>query len=60
MLPVTDEGSVSGQTRDPLEWFPFAMFDPLLDSTTLDTGLGAAGLVQWWVPPGQTLPASSS
>jgi hypothetical protein len=35
--------SVSGQARDPLEWFPFAMLDPLLDSTTLDTGLVLRG-----------------
>jgi hypothetical protein len=60
MRSVTYEGSVSGQVRDPLEWFPFAKLDPLLDYATLDTGLGAAGLVRGWVPPGQTLPVSSS
>jgi hypothetical protein len=57
--PVTYGGSVSGQVRDPLEWFRFGSPDPLSNSAMPDLGLGAVGFVRGRVLLGQTLPFSS-
>jgi hypothetical protein len=43
MWPITYDNSVSGQARDPLEWFHFGTLDLLSGSTTLGPGLGPAG-----------------
>lgn len=59
MRPVTYGGSVSGQVRDPLEWFRFGSPGPLSNSAMPDLGLGAVGFVRGRVLLGQTLPFSS-
>jgi hypothetical protein len=52
MRPIIYDRSVSGQTRDPLEWFSFGTPDPLSDSATLDLELGVVWFVQGQVLPG--------
>jgi hypothetical protein len=43
MWPVNYGGPVSGQARDPLEWFPLGSSVPLSGFATLNPGLGARG-----------------
>jgi hypothetical protein len=52
MRTIIYDGSVLGQTWDPLEWFPFNTPVPLSGSATPDLGLDAAGFICGWVLPG--------
>jgi hypothetical protein len=58
MQSVTYNGSVLGQTQNPLEWLPLAPPDPPFGFASLDPGLGALGLIQGRVLPGRTFPLS--
>jgi hypothetical protein len=49
---VTYNGSVSDQTLDPLEWFPFGAPGPMSGSTTPDPKLGVARFIYEWVSLG--------
>jgi hypothetical protein len=46
MRLVIYDRSVSGQARDPLEWFPFDTPSPLSGSITPDSGLSVTGFDQ--------------
>jgi hypothetical protein len=45
MRPTTYGGLVSGQARNPLEWFPFGSRGPLCCFATPDPRLGALGFI---------------
>jgi hypothetical protein len=46
MRSVIYNGSVSGQSRDPLDWFPFDTPALMSGYATPNSGLGAAGFVR--------------
>jgi hypothetical protein len=46
MLSVTYDGSVSGQMRDPLEWFSFGAPSPLSGSATPNPRLSVVEFVR--------------
>jgi hypothetical protein len=56
MRAIIFGGSVWGQARDPLEWFPFDMPDPPVRLSTPEPGLGAARFDQGQVLSGLMYP----